>query len=298
MSLPKSIKILLLCLPLVAGCQSTERVNQVDQFAQAGMAFADTLPAVVDESFALSVQQDSRQLIETRANLGQSSRLDAIDASNELLGERLGILRDFVRHARVLEAYFQSLQLLAQSDAPSRLGAATDGLVDRLGHLNQSIKTKLAETAIGGRSLAEFLPAAVELTVASLRAQALEAELQRNGEAIERELALTQAFLAMLEEIAQGEFDALRAVADRDEIVLPYAREGALPGDWASRREDAFRARLAFPALAQAAEAAESLRLGFIALAEGRLSPAALGTLVDDVSALVALFEPPEAEPT
>jgi len=294
--------VLFLAAALVAagitGCAgTTQTINQTDRFAQAGIAFADTVPPLIDESFALTVRLDSHQLVEARPLLKDMTRPERfvpLETSNDALIERLEILRDVKRHSQVLKRYFQALQSLAQSDAPAGIGQATGGLVTELGSLSGSIKSKLGGSLVGGNPLSSFIPQAVTLAVTGIQSAILNKELQEHGENIERELAFLSGLFGFLDESAQADFDALQAAATRDNIDLPFVGDGKLPSNWARRREDAFKARLEFVTLSQARQAAEALRMNFIALTEGKLSAADVSALINDVANVVALFEAPK----
>ena len=51
---------------VLSGCATTQTVNKANQFAENGVAFADSIAPLVDESFVLAVTADSLILAENR----------------------------------------------------------------------------------------------------------------------------------------------------------------------------------------------------------------------------------------
>jgi hypothetical protein len=276
-----------LLLLALSACGSA-RVSQFDGFAAAGIKFADTLPAVYDQSFETSVRTDSLILREARRNLPPGKdRLDEIGRSNKNLAARLAILGDLKAHAAGLRAYFVALKALATTDAASGLTQATKDLTASLGKLDQSI----TKATVGGLSINDFLGQAVPIAVAQYQSAALNAELKERAGAIERELNLQGAALSALAAAMKSELGAQLAVEERDEIVLPYARDGNLPGDWNEKRLQGFRRRLDLSVVDAAVNAAANLRLSYVALVENRLDEGSMALLITDVNQLIALVE-------
>ena len=81
--------VLVVVTTLCGACAvTTQRVNQFDNFAQAGIAYADAVPAVLDESFRVTVTSDSSALIKARPNLSETARLQFIQEV-EVIGREL-----------------------------------------------------------------------------------------------------------------------------------------------------------------------------------------------------------------
>src|ERR671926_1070619 len=97
---------------MLAACSGPARLGQIDRFAQAGAAFADTVPAMTDESLDLSVRKDSQVLLSTRNAISPDERLSNIEKSNQAFQERIEIFRDFENHAQVLKSYFDAMRSL------------------------------------------------------------------------------------------------------------------------------------------------------------------------------------------
>lgn len=267
----------------------TARINQFEEFAQAGTRFADTVPPVLDEAFRVAVATDSLVLTQARVGLRSSEdRLKAIEQSNRNLAERIAILSDLKRQASLLGAYFVALQALAHTDAESSgMTEVASGIVGALGKLSP----RIASAKIGGSPVSDFLAPVVSLTFTAFQSAALNRELRKNGATIERQLDLQQAALTAIADAMRAEFEIHAVAADRDSIVLPYVRDGTLPSDWAQRRADAFQRQTQLRSVDAAAKAAQSLRSSYVALVENRLDETNLTALLLDINSIVTLLE-------
>ncbi len=279
----------------LSACATTQaRVAQFERFAIAGVQFSEAVPPVLDESFEAAVTTSSLVLEETRPGLDEGGRLAAIEEADSLLSERLAILSDLKRHARVLRSYFVALQALAQTDAESTgLTDVTGGVMEALGE----VSPRIAGASVGGMRVGDVLAPAVDIAVGQFQSSVLEAELRRNGSTIERELALQEAALEAVADAMRSDLGAQAAAQDRDRIHLPYARSGTLAPDWNGRRLESFRRRIRLTSVDATAQAAATLRSSFVALVEGRLGDALIGALVQDITEVVTFAESAISDP-
>lgn len=286
---------LLIALIVVAtGCATqSARVDEFGRFAQAGVAFADALPPVLDDSLASTVATDSLVLVKERAALSRDQRNAFLESSRADLQQRQRLLDDLRQHANLLRAYFVALDNLASTDAQSSgLTDVAQGLVSELGKLN----TDIAGATIGETPLSELIGPAVNFGVVTWQAASLNRELERNAPAIERELALQRAALDSLARAMRAELEARLEKEYSERVGLPYIRDVTLPADWSERRLEALRRRLELQSVDAARQAARSLHNAFVALVEGSLGDIALGTLMTDINALLGVIERIEGE--
>lgn len=267
---------------------SSARISQVDGFAAAGIKYADTVPAVFNQSFEVAVKTDTLVLMENRPRLGSRlSKLDELEKSKANLTERLAILNSLKAHMAGLRAYFVALKALAASDTDSGITQATKDLTGTLSKLSSNF----SKLQIGGTSIVSFAGQAVPIAVAQFRSVALTRELRERGTAIERELNLQEAALAAIAAQMRADLATQLAAHDRDRIDLPYVNDGSLPTDWTERRLDSLRRRLDMTAADAAVSAAKTLRLSYIALAEDRLEAGGVSLLIGDIDKMAMLIE-------
>lgn len=275
-----------LALTVMAGC-GTQRIENAGRLADAGVAFADSVPPVIDESFALAVTANSLVLVDTRAELTEEERSQKLQTFDKLLVDRLDVLRDLKRHAQLLRSYFVALGALVQSDVATGITGATQGLVNRLSAVGLDISKK----KIGDAAISEFIQPAVEFGVAAYQNVALRRELEERGRAIERELELERAALTAIGEQMAADQDLQIEHDVRAPLFTEYVTGPALQGNWNQRRIAAFRQTIDLQSLDAAANAADNLHQSWIAFAENRLDEGSLLRLLKDVDEFVALAE-------
>jgi hypothetical protein len=273
-------------LLLTAGC-AEQRIDNAGRLADAGVAFADSVPAVIDESFVLAVTADSLTIAKARENLAQADRLETLKTSDDALTARLAILLDLKHHAQLLRSYFIALGALAKSDAATGITGSTQNIVAKLSDLG----LKIGDETIGPAKISDLIEPAVKFAVAAYQNIALRRELEERGPAIERELALQQAVLAALTDQMMADKALQIRVENRNPLVLQYAGAGALPSDWNARRIAAFRQTINLQSLDVAGKAADNLHQSWIAFAEDRLDEASFQRLLKDIDDLLAEAE-------
>lgn len=274
-------------LPIVAlsACTAVSKVEKADSLANAGVAFADSVPAFIDESFVLAVTANSLTLKQSRSDLTEEERIVRLQVSDDLLAERLTILRDLKRHALLLRSYFIAIKAIIQSDAASGITDQTKNIVMRLGELSPTIK----DASIGGTSISDFIEPAVKLVIASYQNTVLRRELDARADAIERELALQQAALSAIRDQMIADKDLQVQIEERNPIFEDFVGSASLPGNWSDQRVTAFKKTIGFESYDIAAKAASGLHENWIAFAEDRLDERTLLLLIRDIEALVQL---------
>lgn len=280
----------------ITGC-ATQTIQNAEKFAQAGVAFSDAIPPVLDESFKRSVQVDSQVLLEVRpdlASMSKKERFNKLKPHNDALMKRANLLMDIKRHSQVLKAYFVALQSLATSDAPSKVGEETTSLVAEASKINDNIKKALEGKTFSGATLGDVIPKAGTYIVTGIKAGALKSELEEHGPAIERELATFEGVLKLLERIAIEENNTVRAQQLKNNIDKPFIADGNIPADWASRRIELFWNATQTPAITNAKKAAQLLRVNFISVMEGRSTSGGIASLIRAITELAAVFAPAE----
>ncbi len=106
--------------------------------------------------------------------------------------------------------------------------------------------------------------------VAHFRAAALEDELKKRGQTIERELELQQAALRALAQQMRTDLQAQIQQHESAAVVLSFAKDGSLPRSWADDRKGILQSQMSLASVDAAADAATKLKIAFVALTEGR----------------------------
>jgi len=274
MSLKKTMLMLsaAMVVAVTSGCAATNDIVPADRFAYPGAIFASSIPPAIDESFALTVRLDSYELASVRPELTKRQRLTALEVSNEMLAERLSVLRDIKTHSLALKGYFLALELLLQDNAPFGIGKSTNELTAELGSLSSSIKAKLDGVSAGGRPLSDFIREKDTVNVSETHAPVFKKEFETNGKAIEKELRFVAGLFGFLSAMARDQIDALEADETQRQIDRAYLDDGSLPPDWATRREILFKTGLELDNMEKTKSASEAVWQSFRSLISGHLS--------------------------
>ena len=71
-----------------AGCAGVGDAGRLEAFAEAGIAYADKAPTLMDQSFEAAVAVDSGALLEERSRLSEPQRREALEKFDEAMEER------------------------------------------------------------------------------------------------------------------------------------------------------------------------------------------------------------------
>jgi hypothetical protein len=272
----------------LGGCASTDaKLRRGNAFATAGIAYVDALPAILDESFDLSVAANSLTLSQARTELTQQERIDRLKINDALLKQRLSLLADIRQHALILRSYFIALKTFTETDNATDISNTTIGLIESLADLHP----KIANATIGGISLQELISPVVRIAVAQFQSRLLTRELNAHGQAIERELALQEAFMQALVEDMRANADLVHQVEELNPVFDAFVGSGKLPSDWKARRIAAFRSTSEIANLDDAQQAAANLHDTWIAFLEKRTTSLSFDLLIEDIEQMLALTQ-------
>jgi len=268
----------------LAAC-GTPPPAQFESVAQSGVQFAQSVPPLLDTALNEAIAANSATLIMAHATASEDARRTALLEANSAYRERGKIFADVGTHARLLKAYFVAMEALANTSGDSAIGSTAESLVDEMAALSPTI----GSFEIGGRSVASITGSVAPLVVADLRSAALERELRANGDAVVSAIELQRAFLQAVAGDLEAQLDAEQQDQAFQSVIEPYLASGPLPSDWATLRAAALQQTPSVATLTTAASTAESLKISFIAMAEGNTSGGLFAQLQNDANDLAAL---------
>ena len=258
---------------------------QFESVAQSGVKFAGSVPPLLDTALNEAISANSATLIMEHATASEEARRTALLEADQAYRERRKIFADVSTHARLLKADFVAMEALANTSGDSAIGSAAEGLVNEMGALSPTIRN----FEIGGRSVASITGSVAPLVVADFRSAALERELRENGDAVVSAIELQRAFLHAVASDLEAQLDAEHQDQAFTNVIEPYLASGPLPSNWAQLRAAALQQTPSVATLTAAASTAESLKISFIAMAEGSTSGGLLAQLQNDANNLAAL---------
>lgn len=275
----------------VTGCTAKTDINRFEAFAEAGVAYTDKFPVLLDQSFEVAVAADSETLKTIRSQLQnakekQKEKLEvALDEYNSKMKERLELHADLKRHADLLRSYFLALKSLSKLDAATGISDAAKDIAGEIGKLSPALKKKTVDGSLVEGLIAE----PVKFVVASVTLEALRRELEDRGEMLERELALQEALTEAIACQIRTDQDTRLERYCSDKVIEPYMSDGELPEDWSKKLLHCLRGTIVTEAAQAAERAIRSLRLAYIAAAENRLDYSQIDDLTTAVERFVRL---------
>ena len=272
---------IVLSLLLCAGC-TTHRVHQFRTFANAGMKYSDAVFALTEATANTAIEANSSTLIYSRDYWSYEIREKKYLQLTKSLTGLLEELRAFRTHTKLLQAYFKNLSLLAETDAPSSIGHETENLVQSMQHLGGQLEQ--------ATSVKTFMGSAAKLIVANYKQKALEQELRKHANILERELELQRAYLQALAEGMLSDSEYLREMR-QTKIVSSYVEDGALDENWANERRDLLKAETTIDILVSATTAARNLKATFVSLVENNVQPGDFDALFSSIDEIIAFLE-------
>ncbi len=281
------IVFLIFCSALiVSGCAANQaRVEKGGNFATAGIAYVDGLPAVFDESFELSVAANTHQLLLGRDVLTEDDRERELAESDELLEERLSLLRDLRRHSLLLRSYFISLKALTSNDNATGINSAADGVIASLAKLRPGIEDK----TIGDAKVSELIGPVVSLVVGAYQNSALKNELAARGPVIERELALQKEVINALVDDMTDNAQLIIQIEQLNPIFEEYVTAANVSAYWNNKRVAAYKQTVSLETYDDIKKAAANMHSAWTALVERRESEGSLNLLIEDIEQFLAV---------
>jgi hypothetical protein len=283
---PSRASAAVLLIAGLAAC-ATPSPAEFQPVASSGVTFAESVPPLLNTALSEAIAANSATLIREHATATEDARKTALLEANEAYRERAKIFADVSNHAALLKSYFVALEALASTSGDSTIGSEAEGLVNAMGALSP----RIASFEIGGRSVASIAGSVAPLVVADLRGEALERELRENGDAVVRAIELQRAFLQAVGSDLSAQLQAQLQEQEFASVIEPYLSDVPLPSDWQQLRATALQQTPSTAAFAAAASAAESLKISFIAAAEGAAPGGEFAQLEQDVASLAALVQ-------
>jgi len=280
-TVPAFILALFLC-----GC-AAQRVNQFKSFAEAGRAYSTAMMELTQEAGNAAIDADSGTLILGRESWTSAERGSLLVEHTRELKELLAVLRDLRRHTKLLGDYFSVLSDMSSPDAAAGLDEEAGRLVASV----QKLGSRMESARIGSAEVQEFVTAAVPLSIAGFTQKALEEELKRNGDVLNRQLELQKAVLEALTPETEADLDAVFKQRAYTDVAQPFLKDTRLPNSWIKNRREVLSGYVSLASVGNAADAAGQLGETFRKLAEGKIEPGDFEELFADIRTMIDLIE-------
>ena len=270
---------------VAAGCTAATDTARLHEVAEAGVAYADKVPRLLDRAFELAVAVDSGALVAARSGLSEDRRRKMLQEFDAVMAERLEEYVAARRHNELLRSYFLALRTLLEPDGPKGIEASAKRLTAELGKLSPRLK----KARMGDVPVSDLIEPAAGFVVGSFKSAVLRRETEARGQVIERELALQEALVTALARQVRADGEALSVRFRHDEVMEPYVNAKRLPGTWSARRLRSLRDGVDVDVARAAERAVRSLRKAYVAAMEARLDHARAAELAATVEDFVKL---------
>lgn len=277
---------------LGSGCATTQNIYQSRDLSTSAIAYSDATTALLELTTDRVIEFDTAELIKTRR--GANPR-QMITEKNQAVSDVIGEIRKFQAQTKLLKAYFQNLQALADSPVKDDVGDSVRSLSDSISKLNKVLdgpdgKEKLTDDQ------KKQIGALAGLVARSIQADKIKNALTRDAEVIGKYLALQELQITQISELLRDRFNAENDLFGNRDVIAPYVDQSKpLPDKWAESRAKWLKTQFINQQLSTAHEAAKHLRGVWTDVLQGKNDVNSLRSLISDINDFTVTVQALEA---
>ncbi len=279
----KTVALVAVLAAFTTGCRSTAEYKKL---AEAGNKYAQAVDQLLITAGDMSITATSEKMLET-ARISPIS-LAKYEELNQADKDRLQILQELRHHNQLLHDYFSRLQELATSDAPERVQAEIEGIVNNLNASSQKLQSSNLITHKG------VIQAVTSLVVDSKIRGALRDELEKRNQTVLQELTIQQEMLDALRDSIQHDAKIIQSLREGRLVVRPLMQSQPIEqeDEWIQKRKYVLTLNTKIAELQEASTALGEFKEIFQAAVSGKLSLERLNNGLKDIDAFLALVTP------
>lgn len=255
------------------------------RMAQAGDAYTGAMDKLLVSTRDLRIDATSEKIL---VNDTHSEQYIEDSKKDDDLIEVIGDLR---AQNKFFGRYFNLLNELATSDAPSTASQAASGIGSNL----ESINTKIVGSKVASPNLPDLLGSITKLAVNLKIRDALRNELDARQVTIRKALRIQSELLKQLAIDAQTSLVEIKQLRSNRQVIRPLVEKTiASTGDannWVENRANIVKTRVSPQELDQASKASEELNQAFEDLLSDKLTIARIKNLLADIDSLLRIAE-------
>lgn len=274
----RMLPVFLVLLMFLGGCSA--RIEQFKKFGDLSSAYATAFNSYIDASFTVFMEYNSYDLVINQSE-DYNIRNDNISYNDAEARDRIVYINSLKEHIKTLNKYFQSLSVLASSDAPATTAANMKDLVNKLEALGANI---------GGTNAGGIAESATQIIVTGIQLAALERELQLHGQIISDQIHLEKQALQDIQHQMGFYSTSLQDQRMQDSVTDRYLSPDPLPDKWASIRNEIYIQQMQSDELNTALEAANKLEEAFSQLCTNKITIDYILSLEDNANNLLSLI--------
>ncbi|MDD5541652.1 MAG: hypothetical protein PHX83_00590 [Acidobacteriia bacterium] len=253
--------------------------------AEAGVTYAQAMDKLLDACIDISVNATSERMLQNK--LLATPTLADYNAQTQVDRDRIIILRRLQSHARLMGEYFQALNDLAASKAPSQIADSIGSIVDPLNALGQELRGSDLLKNKGA------VATGTQLVVGSIIRGRLRRELEQRKDTIDGELQLQAELLKALAGAMDADLKQISEIQEQRLVIKPLIDSRAIsnPDQWVAARHRFLTTPQVSQELNGASEAVSRLRLAFEESVAGSLNRDRVKGLLADFGSILEFAE-------
>ncbi|MEH2151482.1 hypothetical protein [Nostoc sp.] len=281
-TLRQTVAVFAVIATLTTGCRSTDEYKK---FANAGSGYANAVDKLLDTAGDIRIDTTSEQLLRNDRILNLT--VDDYKKLADRDQERLEVIIKLRKHNKLLSDYFQLLNELAGSDAPTRAQGEITGVVANLNTIGKELQGSDLITNSGiFEGIANFV-------VSSQIRGALRDELEKRHRTILLELTIQKEMLKVIGDSIAQDAKLIRIAREERFVIRPLIEETTISDEdtWIETRRDLLKMERRGQELQFANQALGNFQEVFQAFIEGKLSVSRINNFLQEVDNLLQLVE-------
>ncbi len=283
----QAILILGILALLMTAC-SSNTLKQSRNVSASGVAYADSVNELLDETIKQVIDFDSHELLKTRIG---SNPKQMLKQKNKALITLISEINRFRYQTSLMKNYFVNLQALSDSTIKDDMGTSVATISGSISHLNnRSDKVDNISKYAINEEQQTYIGTLTGMLLGAHYAANIKATLKRDAPIIGTQLLLQEKQLKHILSILKDRLSAGSAIFLGKKIVAPYVNKETPMIDkesWVRHRREWFNMQQASPIFAKVKEAHKALRLAWEDILRGKEDIEATSTMLADVSEFV-----------
>ena len=278
----------LVMLLATGGCIS---ISHVERLSAAGATYGASMDTLLFAAEENAVNADSERLLSQGRGIPDNDR-KKIYADHEGIYAVIETLERLRQHTRLLQRYFNALNVLATTDAPARAQNAVQGAAAALDEVGQQLyKSPLLEPA-----QQDALGQLAGLVAKTVQRHYIAKELKARADIIEQQLRIQKEVTRAVAKKLTADLQSIATLGIQREVMSPYVK-GRITNEskWIQQRKTYVLAKAGVDALSSAEQAAAKLQQAWVAVINREFDELAFHDLLKDIETLVSLAETAKA---
>lgn len=281
-TLRQTVAVFAVIATLTTGCRSTDEYKKL---ANAGSGYANAVDKLLDAAGDIRIDTTSEQLLRNDRIINLT--VDDYKKLADRDQERLEVIRKLRKHNKLLSVYFQLLNELAGSDAPTRSQGEITGVVANLNTIGKELQGSDLITNAG------VFEGIANLVVSSQIRGALRDELEKRHRTILLELTIQKEMLKVIGDSIAQDVKLIRIAREERFVIRPLIEETTISDEdtWIETRRYLLKMEKRGQELQFANQTLGNFQEVFQAFLEGKLSVSRINNFLQEVDNLLLLVE-------